>query len=128
MKKTIRIKPEAIERYEGLEIGKSYEVTAEEHFGYFIKKYEKIVLKSDVEDQGAKTMKFSNERLKQKRIEAGLSQSGLANQSGVSLRMIQYYEQGRDDINKAQAGTVYRLAIALDCTVEEIIEPERLTD
>ena len=73
-------------------------------------------------------MNYNNKRLKQKRAEAGLSQSGLAAMSGVSLRMIQYYEQGRDDINKAQVGTVYRLAKALGCGVEDVIEKERLTD
>lgn len=73
-------------------------------------------------------MNFGNKNLKQKRTDAGLSQSGLASRSGVSIRMIQYYEQGRDDINKAQAGTVYRIANALGCAVEDIIEIERLTD
>lgn len=73
-------------------------------------------------------MTYKNDRLKQKRIEAGLSQSGLASASGVSIRMIQYYEQGRNDINKAETGTVYLLANALGCQVEDIIEPERLTE
>ena len=73
-------------------------------------------------------MNYNNKRLREKRAEAGLSQSGLATWSGVSLRMIQYYEQGRDDINKAQAGTVYRLAKALGCSVEDLVEIERLTD
>ena len=73
-------------------------------------------------------MNFDNKNLKQKRKDAGLSQSDLAFLSGVSIRMIQYYEQGRDDINKAQAGTVYRIANVLRCAVEGIIEIDRLTD
>ncbi len=67
-------------------------------------------------------------KLKQKRTEAGLSQSGLAGCSGVNVRLIQDYEQGHKDINKAAAVTVYRLANALGCSIEELIEIEELTD
>lgn len=56
------------------------------------------------------------------RHDRGLSQSQLAAKSDVSIRMIQYYEQGRDDINKAQVGTVKRIAQALDCTIAELID------
>ena len=61
-------------------------------------------------------------RLKQVRETRGLSQSKLAEASGVSVRMIQHYEQGVKDINFAAAITVYRLARALDCTVEFLLE------
>lgn len=60
--------------------------------------------------------------LKRLREASGLSQSGLADKSGVSVRMIQKYEQGVKDINKAQAITVYNLAKTLDVTVENLIE------
>jgi len=60
--------------------------------------------------------------LKRIRETAGLSQSKLAEVSGVSARMIQHYEQGFKDINKAHAITVYRLAEALGCTVEDLLE------
>jgi transcriptional regulator with XRE-family HTH domain len=50
------------------------------------------------------------------------TQKKLAELSGVNIRMIQYYEQGVKDINKAQVITVYRLAQALGCTVEDLIE------
>ena len=73
-------------------------------------------------------MKYNNDRLKQRRNVAGLSQSGLASAAGVSLRALQYYEQGRDDINKSQVGTIYKLATALGCKIEDVIEPERLTE
>lgn len=63
--------------------------------------------------------------LKTIRKAAGLSQSKLAEISGVNLRMIQYYEQGAKDINKAEVLTVYRLAQALNCTVEDLIEKEK---
>ena len=60
--------------------------------------------------------------LKRIRTEAGLSQTKLAEASGVSVRMIQHYEQGVKDINAAAAITVYRLAQALACTVEDLLE------
>lgn len=60
--------------------------------------------------------------LKWWRIERNMSQKQLAEASGVSIRMIQYYEQGKNDINKAEALTVYRLAQALDCGMENMLE------
>ena len=61
-------------------------------------------------------------KLKEVRTASGLSQSGLAEKSGVNVRMIQQYEQGIRDINKAQVETVYQLAEALSCKIEDIIE------
>lgn len=60
--------------------------------------------------------------LKEIRIKSDLSQTKLAEASGVSIRMIQHYEQGVKDINKAQAETVYKLARALKCNMEDLIE------
>lgn len=60
--------------------------------------------------------------LKQIRESLNISQSELAEKSGVSVRMIQYYEQGVKDINKAQAITVYKLSEALECSVEDLLE------
>lgn len=51
-----------------------------------------------------------------------LSQSKLSDKSGVNLRMIQKYESGEKDINKAQAITLHLLAQALDCTIEDLLE------
>ena len=60
--------------------------------------------------------------LKQIRLSLEMSQKQLSERSGVNVRMIQHYEQGVKDINKAQAITVYRLAQALSCQVENLIE------
>ena len=60
--------------------------------------------------------------LKKLREEASLSQNKLATLSGVSNRMIQYYEQGAKDINKAQAETLFKLAKILNCSIEDLIE------
>ena len=60
--------------------------------------------------------------LKDTRITKKLTQAKLAEASGVNLRILQYYEQGVKDINKAQAITVYKLAHALECNVEDLLE------
>lgn len=64
-------------------------------------------------------------RLKQKRTDKGLTQAELANSAGVSIRMIQHYEQGFKDINKAQAITAIKIADALGCDVKEIMNEEK---
>ena len=60
--------------------------------------------------------------LKRIRTTKGYSQKKLAEQSGVSLRSIQMYEQRRKDINKAQSNSLFRLAKALYCTMEDLME------
>lgn len=65
-------------------------------------------------------------KLKTVRKKKGLSQIQLSENSGVSIRMIQHYEQGFRDINKAQASTIYELARALECHMEDIMEVENL--
>ncbi len=61
--------------------------------------------------------------LKRIRSAYGYSQSGLADKSGVSLRSIQMYEQRNKDINKGQSETLLRLARALGCSMEDLLEP-----
>jgi transcriptional regulator with XRE-family HTH domain len=56
------------------------------------------------------------------RSKCGLSQSQLAKKSGVSVRVLQGYEQGERDLNKAAADTVMRLAQAVGVTVEELLK------
>lgn len=51
----------------------------------------------------------------------GFTQSELARVSGISLRMIQLYEQKQNDIRKAQADTVLALCKALGCNIEDLI-------
>ncbi len=66
--------------------------------------------------------------LKKRREAAGLSQSQLANKSGIRVRMIQAFEAEAEsvhrDINKAAAMTVWKLAETLDCDVIDILEPD----
>ena len=67
--------------------------------------------------------KLSETRLKRIRTAFGCSQSRLAEMSGVGIRSIQMYEQRNKDINRAEAGSVLRLARALGCEMEDIMEP-----
>lgn len=60
-------------------------------------------------------------RLARLRAYAGMTQRILAEKSGVSVRMIEQYEQGKKDINKASVDTVYKLSKALGCDMESII-------
>ena len=59
--------------------------------------------------------------LKEIRDNKGYSQQHLANISGVSVRMIQKYEQGDKDITKASVTTVYNLARALEVSIYELM-------
>lgn len=61
-------------------------------------------------------------RLKKLRESRGLSQAELAKISGVSLRSIQMYEQRVNDIDKAQAQTVYKLSRVIGCSMEDLLE------
>lgn len=65
---------------------------------------------------------FFETNLKRIRITYGFTQAELAERSDVNLRSIQMYEQRNKNINRASVDTVYRLAKALGCTVECLIE------
>ena len=58
--------------------------------------------------------------LKTIRKQSHFTQKELAELSGVTLRMIQAYEQGDQDIMKAEVRTVFALARALGCGAEVI--------
>lgn len=61
-------------------------------------------------------------KLKQFREKAAMSQLQLSIESGINVRMIQHYEQGVKDMNKANAITIYKLSKALGCNMEDLIE------
>ena len=50
-----------------------------------------------------------------------LSKKQLADLSGVNIRSINYYEEDRSLLRKAQAETLYALAKTLDCTIEDLL-------
>ena len=62
-------------------------------------------------------------RLYEIRQARGFTQQQLSDaSSGVTLRMIQLYEQRQNDISKAQVNVVISLANALGCRVEDLLE------
>lgn len=65
---------------------------------------------------------YNHSMLARIRTYANLSQSMLAEKSGVNIRIIQSYEQGVRDISKAQFSTVVKLADALGCNPKELLE------
>jgi len=67
-------------------------------------------------------IKFPERNLKRLRLLAHLSQSALAERSGISVRTIQELEQGRKDINRAGIDTLMPLASALCVNVEALVE------
>ncbi len=93
------------------EIISMYSVYHEMDIGHFIEDMNK---KYDAIEQET--------RLKTIRENRGISQAELAELSGVKLRSIQMYEQKVNDIDKAQAGTVYKLSRVLGCTIEDLLE------
>ena len=60
--------------------------------------------------------------LKMIRQKRKLTQEQLATLSGVNVRSIRSYEQGDNDITKAQGDTLQMLSKALDCTIEELLQ------
>lgn len=61
-------------------------------------------------------------KLKRIRESRGLSQRELAEESGVNIRSIRTYEQRSNDIDKAQARTLYKLSRVLGCSIEDLLE------
>lgn len=92
-----------------------YNVYHEMDINNFIDDFDKMLNNIELESK----LKIIRERY-------GLSQNDLAKLSNVSLRSIQLYEQKVNDIDKAQANTLYKLATALSCSIEDLLEnPER---
>ena len=63
-------------------------------------------------------------RLMRIRTAHGFSQTQLAERSGVGLKSIQMYEQRNKDINRAEAGSLLKLARSLGCEMEDLMEPQ----
>lgn len=97
------------------EIVTMYSVYHEMDIGHFI------------EDMNKRYMSITQEiHLKTIRENRGISQVELAALSGVKLRSIQMYEQKVNDIDKAQARTLYKLSRVLGCSIEDLLENPEL--
>ncbi len=64
-------------------------------------------------------------KLQEQRKKYGISQTELAQKSGVSLRSIQMYEQRQKKIDHAQAITLSNLAKTLGCKITDLFEYEK---
>lgn len=62
--------------------------------------------------------------MKEKRLALGLSQSALAERSGLPVQRIQRIEQGVTNINTIDIAAAYCLAKALKCNIEDIMISE----
>ncbi len=62
--------------------------------------------------------------LKRLRLKSGLTQSQLAQVTGLNLRTLQYYEQGINKIDQARLTTLLKIAIALECKIKDLLEEQ----
>lgn len=60
--------------------------------------------------------------LKGRRMRAGLTQKELSEAAGISIKTLQDYESGRYNFNGAAASTVKKIAEALGCRMEDLID------
>ena len=67
-------------------------------------------------------------KLKEMRQSKGLSQSQLAEKTGINLRTIQHYEQGSKNFDHARIDTIMKICIALHCKLEDVIENQEYID
>ena len=61
-----------------------------------------------------------------KRVSKDMSCAKLSEATNISKRTLEKYETGEKDITKASVTTVYEIASALDCRIEDIIGREYL--
>jgi len=63
-------------------------------------------------------------KIRELREKMHMSRKELSDKTGISFRSLQDYEQGHKDIKSAKAITIYKISVALGCTMEELIEIE----
>lgn len=66
-------------------------------------------------------IEYKNTRLKELREKAGVSQAKLAALTGLNVRTLQEYEQGRKNLNGAKLLALLQLCQALGCTLRDIV-------
>lgn len=66
--------------------------------------------------------------LKELRTNKGLSQRDLSNLTGISIRTLQAYEQEARNVNEASLDTLTKLALALNCTIAELLTDDTLAE
>ena len=99
-------------------------VSVTEVYGMYETMHEADIMKFvTVMDEKLKAF-YHETNLKRMRENAGYSQRQLAEESGVPIRRIQLFEQRRRDTNKTQLETAWKLARALACRIEDLVEFE----
>lgn len=63
-----------------------------------------------------------NNTIKERRLELGLTQAQLAQAAGINLRQIQKIESGEIRLDNITLANAARLAAALGCSIEELLE------
>lgn len=67
-------------------------------------------------------------KLKEMRQAAGLSQSQLAEKTGINVRTLQHYEQGSKNFDHARIDTILKVCLALNCKLENLVENQEYID
>ena len=78
-----------------------------------------------VEDQRVVNFKSN---LKKMRVRKGFTQDSLSELSGVNIKSIASYEQNDEKFNAASVSTVFKLADALGCEIEDLINKNTIKD
>ncbi len=63
-------------------------------------------------------------KLKEIRLDRKLSQSQLAEKTGLNVRTLQHYEQGSKNFNNAKLDTLLKVCLVLKCKLEDIIDDQ----
>jgi transcriptional regulator with XRE-family HTH domain len=67
-----------------------------------------------------------NSKLKRARLIKGYTQEALSELSEVNIKSIASYEQNPERLAAAAVGTIYKLADALGCDIEDLVNKELL--
>lgn len=63
-------------------------------------------------------------KLKGVRIASGMTQSELAKETDLNVRVLQHYEQGSKNFDHSRIDTILKICLALKCEFSDIIENE----
>lgn len=113
--------------YSGLRFKDILKIADYNHLDFMYKTYHEMDINRFVEEINRLISEYNHEtNLARFRKMCKLSQKELAIKSGVSLRMIQLYEQRVNDINKASAIVLYKLSISLKVDMRDLLETKTL--
>lgn len=113
--------------YSGLRFKDILKIVDYNHLDFMYKTYHEMDINRFVEEINRLMSEYNQEtNLARFRKMCKLSQKELAIKSGVSLRMIQLYEQRVNDINKASAIVLYKLSVILKVDMRDLLETKTL--